>query len=554
MARLTVQDKTSGHRAHEIVHILHKHQLSKGLSPQKLKGTLEDLGPTFVKMGQILSTRSDMLPREYCTELATLHAHVAPLDFSQVIAVIEEAYGDSWQSVFSQINKQPLGSASIAQVHKASLRHGGQVVAVKIQRPGIAKKMAEDLMLMRHVLATYEVFKEQGATLQIFSEVINELEKTAADELDFGVELNNLVEFRQCNTNAVIAGAAGGTVAVSAGSGDTARITCPTVYPQYSKHSILVMEFIDGILIDDLDGLAGTNCDLGQLSTVLTHNYVHQILSSGFFHADPHAGNILVRNDALVWIDLGMTGRLNASERALCQELFVGIAAGSSERVKTALLTLSSTTGPVSHPQLLAAIDGILAHYASRSLGELNLSAALTDLLEMIRTQNLKVPAAFTLLARGLITFEGVIQVINPSLNVVAVIGEYAKTNLRDDFSLSKIKENVEKASLTALDASEAALRLPRQTSELLTMASRGQLEATFNVKGLDDVKKSMARLINRLALSLISAALFIGSSILCATDMNPQAFNVPLLGILGYMGAFMLSIWVIVGIIRNKS
>lgn len=524
LAQVTVNDKTSGKRAKEILEIVHKDQVLHGMDPQKAVRFLEDLGPTYVKIGQLASNRADILPKDYCEAFAELRSNADPLDFATVIACIEEDFGHPWNTVFASIEESPLGSASIAQVHKATLLDGS-VVAVKVRRPGIKEEMAEDLTLLRHLLTFAEVgtieHKELVGTLE---GLLTELERTTANELDFTIELNNLVQFHQ-----ELEGSAG--------------VTCPCPYPEYSSESILVMEYVSGPEINNHAAFIAQGNDLDELANRLAQNYIMQVIDAGFFHADPHEGNIIVRDQEIVWIDLGMTGSLNSSQRALVNQAFAAIAAKDPYELKEAALGLTSIKGPVDQGRLLQQMAELLNSYVSADLEDINIGEAFMDVIEILRSQNLVINPSFTMLARGFMTIEGVVADLSPTTNIVEIVSDHIqKKTLTLDAMLQKMKE-IGIQSARSLDAST---KLPTQLSHTLDMLNEGEISLGAEMNMPKDLKSTVYSLTGYLAFALISAGLFIGSSIICTTDMMPRFLGVPLLGIVGYLSAFVLGVYVV--------
>ncbi len=524
VAELTVHDKTSGKRARDISGILRKNKAFSGLTPEKAVSILEDLGPTFVKMGQLASNRSDMLPKEYCDALAALRTKVPPMPFETVISQIEEAYGCTWSEVFSEIEEKPLGSASIAQVHRGRLSDG-PVVAIKVQRPGIAQQMAEDIMLMKHLLALAELGPASGDGIMVtLDDLVSELERTTCDEIDFTIELKNLVRFyAECRQLYLVAS--------------------PLPYPEFSTETVLVMEFATGTFIDRTDELRAQGVSLKAIGERLAKSYVTQIIDNGFFHADPHPGNVMVERGSIIWIDLGMTGTLTSGDRALISQMFKGIALHDAFELKQALLGLAKAQGEVNHSLLLDQIDSMLNSYASAGLSDINIGMALMDVIEVLRSQNLRMPSSFTMLARGLLTLEGVLIDLDPTISIVDVVSSHLK---HQAFKPANIKAKTEEMLMSTLNSAEAATKIPAQVSQALDMLERGQMRVSADMKFPDSTLKAFYGIGNRLALALISAGLFLGSSILCTTAMEPRFLGVPLLGVLGYMGALVLGVYVI--------
>ena len=284
------------HRLREILAVLARHGILRGLTPVKLRLIIQDLGPTFVKLGQILSMRQDMLPAEYCQELTLLRADVSPMPFGEVKEVVEAEYGVPMKSLFLSFEETPLGSASIAQVHAAVLRDGNEV-AVKVQRPGVRDTMARDIVLLRRAAG---ILQRAGGIAGVidFRMVLDEMWAVAQEEMDFLLEARHMDEFRDSNAG-------------------VAYVTCPRVEHRYTTSRALMMEYIDGIPIDDTDRLREEGYDLGEIGEKLAENYVRQILDEAFFHADPHPGNLRIRAGKIVFLDLGMMGRLSEKDREL---------------------------------------------------------------------------------------------------------------------------------------------------------------------------------------------------------------------------------------------
>ena len=525
VAELTVTDKTSGKRSREIMGILRTYQVTKGMDPQKAVAILEALGPTFVKIGQIASSRSDILPKEYCDAFHKLRAHVQPMPFETVCELIDASYGRPHTEVFATLEPQPLGSASIAQVHKATLLDG-TVVAVKVRRPGIEQKMAEDITLLRHLIALAE-FSVPADTKNLtltLSGLVEELARTTAEELDFNVELNNLVRFH-------------GIVE------DEQGVTSPLPYPQFTTDGVLVMEFVDGGLINDPSlGLAPEQ--LAEFGKRIAQSYVSQVVDEGFFHADPHPGNIVVRGEEVVWIDLGMTGSLSAGEKSLVSQMFLAIASHDSFALKDALLGLARPQGPVDHGMLLQQIQRLMSSYANTDLASIDVGQAMVEITEVVRSQGLALPPSITMLGRGFVTLEGVLAEIAPGTNVVGILGEHVEKQVANIASLSgKLKEALSNSAMSA----QAATRLPKQLSDTLDMLDRGELKVTTDMQFNNRFRGTLYTVSTLLALALLSAGLFVGSSILCATAMEPRIFEVPVLGVLGYLGAAVLGVYVVI-------
>lgn len=535
----------SGKRLREIERILRHHRALSGLTPQEATSLLEDLGPTFVKMGQIAANRSDVIPPAYANAFKRLRADVPPMPFSTVISTIEASLGHPWQETFSCIEEQPLGSASIAQVHKAciaanamgdatadaagtplplSAPAAGSYVAIKVRRPNVVEQMTQDLVLIRQAVALVGLTRATDGIKLSLDDLVSELERTTHQELDFCIEQHNLMRFRQFLS-------------------DQPGVESPRPYPHMSSDDVLVMEFVEGPMINDIPALRAQGLDPAKLGHRLAESYVTQIVDNGFFHADPHPGNILVRGDDIVWIDLGMVGELSALERALIGRMFRAVAENDPYALMEALLSAARVEGPVNHGLLLSQLGNLLVSYTTVNLADINVGSALVDVFGVLRSQNLALPPSFTLPARGMVTIEGVLVDIAPDTSVIDIISDHVKRRARTwDVFETKARE----FASSAVTSVESAVRLPTQASHTLDMIDRGQVRVGADLGIPNDAIAALYSVSGTVAMALISAGLFVGSSLLATTNMHPQFLGVPLLGVVGYIGAFVLAAYIV--------
>lgn len=531
VAEITLKDKTSHKRMNEIVRIMREYRVLHGLTPERAVEVLQALGPTYVKIGQLASNRSDLLPKAYCDAFEKLRDDANPMPFDQVIEQIDRAYGKSWHEVFSAIDPVPLGAASIAQVHKAQLLDG-TTVAVKVRRPGVAESMAEDIMLMKHLLALGEFASNSHRDILLSLEgFVEEIERTTANEVDFTSELHNLVRFH-------------GELA------DEQGVTSPVAYPAYSTESVLVMEFVQGTEISDTAALRAEGINVDALARRVCQSYVTQVLDNGFFHADPHPGNILVRDGDVVWIDLGMVGSLTSSERMLVSKAFTAVATNSAYLLKEAVMGLVHVIGPVDHGALLEALSRLLAEYSTAEMKDINVGTVMTEVIEVLRGQNMVMTSSVTMLARGFVTIEGVIAQISPSTSVIEIVSKHVIAQQGDPKFIATRAIDLLVASA---ESAESLAKLPTQLSNTLEMVDRGQIKINGDIEVSPRILATAYASVGRLSLALLSAGLFLGSSILCTTSMQPQLLGVPLLGVLGYLGAFVLGAYTVFRIMVSR-
>ena len=380
----------------EIVAILQKHHLVQGLTPEKVRDIFVDLGPTFVKFGQILSMRSDILPKEYCAALETLRTDVTPMPLTEVEDILTQAYARPWQEVFSDIGIRPLGSASIAQVHAATLT-GGQRVVVKVQRPDLYDIMSRDVRLLKRAAALLK-YTPLASALD-FHAVLDEMWHTVQEELDFTIEANNIAEFKRLNDGVAYA-------------------DCPATFPKWCTKNVLVMEYIAGHQIDDADGLRADGYDLNEIAVKLVHNYIRQITVYRFFHADPHPGNIRVQGGKIIWLDLGMMGRISPREA----ELYMGIIRTIYDQDVPALTQTLLALGRYDRApdqQALTERIGIFLHkYESMPMADMDMGVLVDEFVQILNEYGVSVPASLTMLGRSLLVIPGMPPSVAPAATV----------------------------------------------------------------------------------------------------------------------------------------
>ena len=395
----TIEPIEYNSRLREITAVLRKHNITRGVTPKKLRAILEDLGPTFIKLGQIMSMHSDILPKRYCDELMLLRSDVTPMPFEEVISVIEGSYGRSWKRVFSSIEEKPQGSASIAQVHRAVLRSGEEVV-VKVQRKGIYEKMARDIALLHKAVKLMPPISIKGmADLDL---VLDEMWSVTRDEMNFLTEAANMEEFARRNKEVNFVGT-------------------PVLYQQYTTVNVLVMEYIDGFGIDDKDALLEHGYDLKEIGSKLVDNYIKQVMDDGFFHADPHSGNVKIRDGKIIWIDMGMMGRLTERDREMIGKAVQGVALSDVGLIEQDTRSSVEFKERPDQRKLYEDIEGLLLKYGNTEMGQINVAAVMTDLMDVMKNNKIKMPHGLTMLARGLTHMEGVLADIAPDINMVEI-------------------------------------------------------------------------------------------------------------------------------------
>lgn len=511
-----------GERLREITAVLKKHAITRGVSPEKLRLILEDLGPTYIKLGQIMSLRSDILPKRYCDELMKLCSDVPPMPFSQVIEVLEESMGCPWQEEFQHIEQKPLGAASIAQVHRATLKTGEEVV-IKVQRKGIYETMARDIGLMHKAVRLMPPVSIKG--MVDLNMVLSELWTVTQEEMNFLTEAANMAEFAKKNK-------------------DVAFVKVPVLYREYISPHVLVMEYIDGFAINDRADLLANGYDLNEVGTKYVDNFIKQVMEDGFFHADPHPGNVRIQEGKIVWIDMGMMGRLTEHDRQLISEAIEGVAMNNIGKIQDAVLALGDFKGKPDSSKLYEDIRGLMEKYGTADMGNIDVAEVMVDLMEVMKENKIMMPHGLTMLARGLTHVEGVLAEICPDINMTQI----AAARLKEQFlSNGNWKREIKKEGKNLAWSLKRAVDIPSLAADFLQGCMKGQTKINLDLHASDDLAWLLRRLVRNIVMGLWVMALLISSSIICTTDMKPKLWGIPALGAFGYVFAFIIVLYVFI-------
>lgn len=481
-------------RLMEIVDVVRKHDIVYGgMTPDKMCAIIEELGPTFIKLGQILSMRSDILPKEYCEALTRLRSSVAPMPYSQVASIVEGSYGRPISEVFQSFDEQALGSASIAQVHAAVLQTGEQVV-VKVQREGIHDIMSRDIMLLKQACKLLKYTPVSG--MVDFNQVLDEMWVVAQEEMNFQTEAGNLEKFHKLNE-------------------DVAFVTSPILYREYTTTHVLVMERVDGMSIDDLDALRANGYDPSEIGAKLADNYIRQIMEDGFFHADPHPGNMRIRDGKIVWLDMGMMGTLSDRERTLIGHAITGIARGDIDMCRDAVLGLGEFKGKADKRQLYRDIEELLDKYGSAGLGDMDLAKVFEDLTEVMKANGISMPASLTMLARGLTTIEGAVAALSPDINVMQVV----TARIGDDmFKNVDWRGIIQQDARAVYESAHKSLEIPALLADVMRTGLKGEAVVGIEHRASDDMSALISDVVFKVCAALIAAALIICGGTLSTT------------------------------------
>lgn len=512
-------------RLREIILILSRHELTKGITPEKLTAVIADLGPTYIKLGQIMAMRRDLLPKEYCDKLLELQTHINPLPFEEILEVLEEEYGEDPYDIFEVIEEKPLGSASIAQVHRAVLKEDESDVVIKIQRPGIYETMQQDVQILLRASKILNLIGPKGPIGVIDLEaVINEMWHSAKQEMDFMIEASNAERFAKLNK-------------------DIVYFDSPKIYRKHTTTKVLVMNYIDGLDLESKEALEARGYDLDEISRKLCTNYIKQVITDGFFHADPHQGNIRIHDGKIAWIDLGMMGTLSEHDKKLFYQMISAVALNNTDSLKSAFLQLGEHTGKVDESRLYEQIDSMLSEYRTLDINDINVEKFLDEIMQICIENHISMPSDITMLYRGIITIESVITNLSPSSNVLSIMTDY----IVSEREFPDLKKSFSEFARNSLAAGKASLHLPVSAEELVNMMLKGQIKFNMALTGSQEPLSALAKMINRLVMGIITAALLIGSSFIATTGMNPKILGIPALGFIGYIGSLGLGFWIVI-------
>ena len=498
--------------------------------PIRIRLALEELGPTFVKLGQILSTRPDLIPQNYIIELQKLQDEVPPFSYAQVNQMIKRELVADILKIFKSFEQKPLAAASLGQVHQAILEDGDKAV-VKVQRPDIEKVIETDLDILfdlarlteKHIPAS-RLYDPVG--------IVEEFAKAIRLELDYGTEGRNAERFKKNF------------------EGDETIYT-PKIYWEFSSRRILTMELIEGIKINNLKELDKVGYDRKKIAENVAKAFMKQILIDGFFHADPHPGNMLVMKDGIIgFMDFGMMGRLDEEMREKGIDLFVAILERNPNKIINEMLNLGITSQEeIDTRSLKRDIKEMLDQYYDKPLKEIILGELISQLVEISIKYHIKMPAEFALLGKSLITIEGIGLELDPDFNLAEIAKPYAKDVILERKSpqrliLKLLNDLSELYNLTIL--------IPRQLSKTLKKMEKGVFKLEFQHRGLENLINALDKSTNRLSYSLILAAIIIGSSLIMQTDKGPLFMGFPVIGVLGFLIAGVLGLGLVIIILRS--
>ena len=498
---------------------------------QHLREMLDELGPTFVKFGQLLSTRPDVLPPDIIAELRGLQDDVRPFPIADVEKVIEEDLGLTIAQLFAEFDEKPVAAASIGQVHRATLPNGKQV-AVKVQRPGAPRQIEADVALLYQAA---RIAKERVRALDFIDvqQLVDEFARSIRHELDYRLEARNAATFHR-------------------NFAGHPHVRVPKVFWSYTRTRVLTLEWLDGIQVADLDPEHWSLEDRRDIAYLMTETWMTMIFRHGFFHGDPHPANVLVLGspDQIGLVDFGAVGKLTDDDITKLTRMFIDAAAENVDALPRRLADLGVRYPREREEEFLAELREIYYRYYGASLAEIDPLQVIREAFQLIYSMNLRLPSRFLLLDKAIATLGSVGVDLYPEFNVFEVARPYARGLMMERFTPQRVANRARKESLRL---GAMALELPYQIHDVLEEFRDGQIEIGFVHKGLDEFLNRLDVVFNRLVVAMIVAGGLIGSSLIgIFAKAGPHLLGINVISIIGFALAGLLGIWLLWGVVRS--
>jgi ubiquinone biosynthesis protein len=504
-------------------------RVEKLTRPQRLRMAFEELGPTYIKLGQVLSTRPDLAPTEYVNELAKLQDEVPPFSFDEVKAVVEAEFGRISEEVFDALEEHPLASASIGQVHKARLKDG-DAVAVKIQRPGIHKIIEVDLEIMLH-LATLAERHIKELEIHQPVKIVEEFARTLEKEIDYRIEATNLERIARQFLG-------------------VPYVYIPTVLRELTTSRVLTTELIDGIKISKIEKLEAAGLDKKLIAERVVGLVLKQAFDNGFFHADPHPGNIFVLSDNVIcMVDFGMMGIVDRRTREDFIDLIDSVVRQHEARATQVLLNLTDWEEQPDIRTLEREVADFMGRHLYKPLKDMEIGKLLQDLIELTIRFRLRISPEIFLMIKALSAVEGVGRTLDPEFDLIAHAAPFIKQIKLERFAPQRISADVFDMMARLL---QFVQQFPKDLMDLSSMIRQRRLSFQLEHKGLETLLATQDQTSNRMSFAIIIAALIIGSALIVISEIPPLVYGISLIVIIGYLVAAIMGIWLLVAIIKK--
>ena len=492
----------------------------------QLAADLEALGPTFVKLGQVLSSRPDLLPAAYIEALTRLHDNVKPFDGAEAQRIVEEDVGVRISKAFLRFDPEPIAAASLGQVHRAALRDGREV-AIKVQRPNIATQIADDFELLAQIAALAENHSEWAKRHRV-TEIVQELKTSIGHELDYEREAQNLVT-------------------MGANLKEFDRLYIPQPIPDYCSRRVLTMEWVSGTKITELSPLARMEMDGAALADQLFQAYLHQVLVDGIFHADPHPGNVfLTQDDHIALLDLGMVGRTTPAMQDHLVKLLIAVSEGKAEQATDIVMRMSQVDRDCDRVLFERKVGEVVAEHHGRSLKDINVGRTLLTVTGIAADQGVYVPTQLTLLAKTLLQLDEIGKALDPEFDPNAAIrrhvSELATRRMRKESTPGSVMASV-------LEMKDFVSGLPVRLNRIMDAVGNRELEVKVHTMEAGLMMEGLQKVANRITSGLVLASLIIGAALLMRVETSFRVLGYPGLAILCFLAATAGGVWLLVNI-----
>ncbi len=495
---------------------------------ERIRMVLEELGPTFIKFGQIMSNRPDLLPKPLIKELKKLQDEVSPFSPDKAFEIIKEELHTDINEIFNSLDEEPIAAASIAQVHKGILKNGDEVI-IKVQRPEIRSIIKDDIEIMYTLSKLIEKYI-RGAENFDFPGMVKEFEKTIYNELDFYVEIQHIEKFR------------GNFI-------DDENIYVPKVYKEYSTSKILIMERIIGTPLSEVEKFTDIEQN-EEISVNIVEAMLKQIFEHGFFHADPHAGNILaLKENKICFLDFGMMGILLPKYREIMADIMVGFMQKDERKITKAIIKLSKNKAIKNEDQFELEIYELIERYYSVPLKQINIAELLNRLIKLVISHNIKLPSNITFLFKSMMNIENIARDLYPNINMVEHIQPYAKEIIKERMGLKSFFKNLYNTSMEFISLLND---LPFEARTIISKIKEGEFKIVMEHKDFDKFISKNEQISNRISFSIVLASLIIGSSLIVLADIPPKWNNISIIGIIGFLSAGIMGFWLLISIIKH--
>jgi len=506
-------------------------RVEKSTRAERIRMAFEELGPTYIKLGQILSTRPDLVTPDLISELAKLQDEVPPFPFNDARNIIENELGQPLEESFSAFEKKPLASASIGQVHRAELLDGDSV-AVKVQRPGIKKTIEVDLEIMLHLATLAEKHVEE-LSFHRPVKIVEEFAKTLERELDYNIEASSMER-------------------VARQFLDTPHVIIPAVFRETSSARVLTTEFIHGIKISNEEQLDAGGYDKKLITKRGADICLSQVFDHGFFHADPHPGNIFVLPDNVICLlDFGMVGNIDRNTRESFVELVDSIVRRDESMAAHQILKLTSWEEEPDNRAFEKDVADFMGRHLYKPLKEINLGKLLQELLELAALHRLRIYPDIFLMLKALTTVEGVGRKLDPDFDMVAQSAPFVARVKLNRFSPKRIESDLVKLISQSY---QFIHEFPKDLLEITRLIRHQKLSFKHDLEGMDRMLSTHDQISNRISFSIVIAALIIGSALIVISKTPPLFYGISIIGIIGFLAAAILGIWLLVAILKKGS